>query len=207
MKIILSKNKLVKFIYREKNLGFVPTMGAIHKGHISLIKKSISQNNKTVVSIFINKPQFSRKFDFQKYPRVLKNDILKIYVKSVKSPIDNEQNIPTKVMIIPNPTVALVLLHPFLSIKYAVTTSNIEIADVSAAKNNKKKNRVPHTNPPASWGKMVGRTTKINPGPSAGLAPRANTVVKIATPASIAMAVSKVITHNAELRKVCFRPR
>ena len=78
MKIILSKNKLVKFIYREKNLGFVPTMGAIHKGHISLIKKSISQNNKTVVSIFINKPQFSRKSDFQKYPRVLKKDILKI---------------------------------------------------------------------------------------------------------------------------------
>ena len=59
----------------------------------------------------------------------------------MKSPIDNEQNIPTKVMIIPNPTVALVLLHPFWSIKYAVTTSNIEIADVSAAKNNKKKNR------------------------------------------------------------------
>ena len=78
MKIILSKNKLVKFIYREKNLGFVPTMGAIHRGHISLIKKSISQNNKTVVSIFINKPQFSRKPDFQKYPRVLKKDILKI---------------------------------------------------------------------------------------------------------------------------------
>mgnify|MGYP001160033159 CR=1 FL=1 len=78
MKIILSKNKLVKFIYSEKNLGFVPTMGAIHKGHISLFKKSISQNNKTVVSIFINKPQFSRKSDFQKYPRVLKNDILKI---------------------------------------------------------------------------------------------------------------------------------
>ena len=78
MKIILSKNKLVKFIYREKNLGFVPTMGAIHKGHISLIKKSISQNNKTVVSIFINKPQFSRKSDFQEYPRVLKKDILKI---------------------------------------------------------------------------------------------------------------------------------
>jgi len=75
MKIILSKNKLVKFIYREKNLGFVPTMGAIHKGHISLIKKSISQNNKTVVSIFINKPQFNKKSDFQKYPRLLKKDI------------------------------------------------------------------------------------------------------------------------------------
>ena len=75
MKIILSKNKLVEFIHKEKNLGFVPTMGAIHIGHISLIKKSISQCDKTIVSIFINKPQFNRKSDFRKYPRVLKKDI------------------------------------------------------------------------------------------------------------------------------------
>jgi len=42
MKIISNKNKLIKFIYREKNLGFVPTMGGIHLGHISLIKRSIN---------------------------------------------------------------------------------------------------------------------------------------------------------------------
>ena len=50
-------------------------MGALHLGHISLIKKSISQCDKTVVSIFINKPQFNRKSDFQKYPKIIKNDI------------------------------------------------------------------------------------------------------------------------------------
>jgi len=75
MKIIRDKNKLKKLIQNENNLGFVPTMGAIHKGHISLIKKSIDQCNKTIISIFINKPQFNEKKDFQKYPRVLKKDI------------------------------------------------------------------------------------------------------------------------------------
>ena len=44
-------------------------------GHLSLIKKSISQCDKTIVSIFVNKPQFNRKNDFKKYPRVLKKDI------------------------------------------------------------------------------------------------------------------------------------
>ena len=76
MKIILSKDKLEKIIHNEKSLGFVPTMGAIHFGHVSLIKKCLSQCNKTIVSIFINKPQFNKKNDFKKYPRVLKKDIL-----------------------------------------------------------------------------------------------------------------------------------
>jgi|TARA_B110000438_G_C15814282_1_gene651210 pantoate--beta-alanine ligase len=74
MKIILDKTKLIKLLNKEKNIGFVPTMGAIHKGHISLIKKSINQNKKTIVSIFINKPQFNKKNDFKKYPRVLGKD-------------------------------------------------------------------------------------------------------------------------------------
>ena len=43
MKVVSEKNKLIKFIQNEKNLGFVPTMGAIHLGHMSIIKKSISQ--------------------------------------------------------------------------------------------------------------------------------------------------------------------
>ena len=78
MKIILNKKKLLKLIIKEKNLGFVPTMGAIHKGHCSLIKKSNLQCDKTIVSIFINKPQFNNKNDFKTYPRILKNDIQKL---------------------------------------------------------------------------------------------------------------------------------
>ena len=75
MKTISNKNKLIKFTHCEKNLGFVPTMGAIHQGHISLINKCVSQCEKTIVSIFINKPQFNKKSDFHKYPRLLKKDI------------------------------------------------------------------------------------------------------------------------------------
>ena len=75
MKIFLNKKKLINFIKDEKNLGFVPTMGSIHLGHISLVKKSISQCDKTIVSIFINKQQFNRRIDYRKYPRTLKKDI------------------------------------------------------------------------------------------------------------------------------------
>ena len=75
MKIILNKRILKKIINKENNLGFVPTMGSIHKGHISLVKRSMSQCKKTLVSIFINRPQFNKRSDFIKYPRSLKKDI------------------------------------------------------------------------------------------------------------------------------------
>ena len=75
MKIILDKKVLIKVLQKYKNIGFVPTMGAIHKGHISMIKKCKLLCNKTVVSIFINKPQFNKKKDFMKYPREINKDI------------------------------------------------------------------------------------------------------------------------------------
>ena len=75
MKIIYKKGELNKILGKEKNLGFVPTMGCIHRGHLSLVKKSIKECKKTIVSIFINKPQFNKKNDFVKYPRLIKRDI------------------------------------------------------------------------------------------------------------------------------------
>ena len=75
MKIISSKKKLIKIIQNEKNLGFIPTMGAIHKAHIAMVKKCNRLCNKSIVTIFINQPQFNRNSDYRKYPKVLKKDI------------------------------------------------------------------------------------------------------------------------------------
>ena len=59
----------------NNNIGFVPTMGALHEGHISLIKASKRKCQKTIVSIFINKPQFNKKKDFKNYPRNINKDL------------------------------------------------------------------------------------------------------------------------------------
>ena len=75
MKIFKSKHKLKKEISNIKNISFVPTMGGLHKGHISLIKKSQSFRAKTLVSIFVNPKQFNEKKDFLNYPRNLKKDL------------------------------------------------------------------------------------------------------------------------------------
>ena len=93
MKIIFNKQRLVQFIHNEKNLGFVPTMGAIHDGHKSLIKKAINETDKIIVSIFVNKPQFNKSSDYKKYPRNLSKDInmlKKIKVDYLFLPSKNE---------------------------------------------------------------------------------------------------------------------
>ena len=78
MKIITSIFDLNKEIKNYKNVGFVPTMGGIHKGHISLIKASQKKKGKTIVSIYVNPTQFNNKIDFRKYPRNIKKDIISL---------------------------------------------------------------------------------------------------------------------------------
>ena len=75
MKIFKDKHTLQKEILKTKGISFVPTMGGLHKGHISLIKQSKKTKLKTLVSIFVNPKQFNKKSDFRSYPRNTKKDI------------------------------------------------------------------------------------------------------------------------------------
>ena len=69
------QNHLAKLKEIDNKIGFIPTMGALHKGHISLIQKSVSENNYSVVSIFVNPTQFDNQHDLVSYPNNIENDI------------------------------------------------------------------------------------------------------------------------------------
>tara|TARA_Y100000389_G_scaffold13109_1_gene11717 strand:+ start:448 stop:1263 length:816 start_codon:yes stop_codon:yes gene_type:complete len=75
MKILLNNNTLIREIRPFNDIGFVPTMGGIHDGHISLIKKSQKICKKTIVSIFVNPKQFNNKKDLKTYPTNIKKDL------------------------------------------------------------------------------------------------------------------------------------
>lgn len=79
MKIFHNKTELKKSIQAlkksQKTIGFVPTMGALHQGHASLIEQGLVDNNIVVVSIFVNPTQFDNQEDLVKYPRTLDSDV------------------------------------------------------------------------------------------------------------------------------------
>ena len=101
MKVFHTKNEvkayLKNFISSGKEIGFVPTMGALHQGHLSLVSSSKKVNYITVVSIFVNPTQFDNKDDLDQYPKTLEKDLHllgegncdMVFVPSVKEMYEN----------------------------------------------------------------------------------------------------------------------
>tara|TARA_Y100001968_G_C19445304_1_gene765054 strand:- start:2940 stop:3785 length:846 start_codon:yes stop_codon:yes gene_type:complete len=75
------------------SIGFVPTMGSLHEGHLSLLRKSVIENNTTICSIYVNPTQFNDQVDFQKYPRNISRDeelLRNVNCSVLFVPCDNE---------------------------------------------------------------------------------------------------------------------
>ncbi|MDG1264446.1 MAG: pantoate--beta-alanine ligase, partial [Flavobacteriaceae bacterium] len=80
MKVFYHKNELKasKNKISAKSTGLVPTMGALHKGHIMLVKKALEDNELVLVSIFVNPTQFDSPNDLENYPKTLESDLQKL---------------------------------------------------------------------------------------------------------------------------------
>lgn len=75
IKTVAEMSGLCNTDLKSMKTGFVPTMGALHAGHISLVNQSVKENDITIVSIFVNPKQFNDKSDFENYPVTIENDL------------------------------------------------------------------------------------------------------------------------------------
>ena len=93
MRAYSSHKDIIKLVDKVDSVGLVPTMGSLHEGHLSLIRKALMKNEKVIVSIYVNPMQFDDSSDLKKYPRNIKNDLQKLESFSdifVYAPHDND---------------------------------------------------------------------------------------------------------------------
>ena len=87
--IIKTMDDLAIFLQNtlKKTVGFVPTMGNLHDGHISLLERSLKENDVSVISIYVNPTQFAAHEDLEKYPRTFLADQKKVELLAAKNPL------------------------------------------------------------------------------------------------------------------------
>jgi len=116
MQIIHANYELIDILKPLTNIAFVPTMGNLHEGHLTLIQEAFKKSKHVVVSIFINPLQFNSNEDFKKYPRTLEEDLAmlkKIGVPFVFAPSESEMLDPLQTVEIHLPRIAYDLCGKF----------------------------------------------------------------------------------------------
>ena len=103
-KIVDLQNQLFEDRKQGKQIGLVPTMGALHEGHASLVRRSVKENGITVVSVFVNPTQFNDKNDLKNYPRTLEADC-QLLEATFQKEIGNQKSVDSKSIYVLAPSV------------------------------------------------------------------------------------------------------
>ena len=97
MRAYSSYKDIIRLVNEVDSVGLVPTMGSLHKGHLSLIRRALCENEKVIVSIYVNPLQFNNSDELKNYPRDIKNDLQKLEALSgILAYVPNDNDIYEK---------------------------------------------------------------------------------------------------------------